>query len=108
MKLVDMVCSMILAPAVSFAGQILTGIDPTKLSPAYSLTNHQHYYFTHGDKDQRILPRHMYFFKKYALKNNINADFWLVEDTFHVEAMLKYPDEYGLRMKNFFEKHLSN
>ena len=95
-------------PAVSFAGKILTGIDPTKLSPAYSLTNHQHYYFTHGDKDQRILPRHFYFFKNYASNNNISSDFWLVKDTYHVDAMLKYPDEYGLRMKKFFEKHLSN
>ena len=57
---------------------------------------------------KRILPRHFYFIKNHALKNNISADFWLVKDTYHVDAMLKYPDEYGSRMKKFFEKHLSN
>ena len=92
--------------AVSFAGRILTGMDPTKLSPVYSLTNQQHYFFTHGKKDKRILPRHFYFFKNYASKNNIKAYFWLVKDTYHVDAMLKYPEEYGLRMKEFFKKYL--
>ena len=42
------------------------------------------------------------------VSKNINSDFWLVKDTYHIDAMLKYPDEYGLRMKKFFEKHLSN
>ena len=46
--------------------------------------------------------------KKYVLSNNIDADFWLVKDAYHVDAMLKYPNEYGLKMKNFFEKYLEN
>ena len=48
------------------------------------------------------------FLKIMHAKNNINADFWLVKDAYHVDAMLKYPEEYGLRMKKFFDKHLSN
>ena len=94
--------------AVSFAGKVLTGIDPRKLSPAYALSKQQHYFFTHGDKDQRILIKHFNFIKQYVLSNNINADFWLVKDAYHVDAMLKYPNEYGLKMKSFFEKHLVN
>ena len=92
--------------AVSFAGKILTGIDPTKLSPVYSLSSNQNYYFTHGDKDQRVLRHHFDFFKNFAQNNNINADFWLVSDSYHVDAMFKYPVEYGRRMKVFFEKNL--
>ena len=38
--------------------------------------------------------------------NNINAEFWLVNDAYHVDAMFKYPDEYSKRMKKFFEKNL--
>ena len=93
-------------PAVSFAGKILTGIDPTKLSPAFSLTQKQNYFFTHGDKDLRVLTHHFKFFKKYSKENNIKADFWLAKNSYHVDAMFKYPNEYGLKMKYFFEKNL--
>ena len=97
----------IFGPALSLAGKLLTGIDVTTLSPVYSLIqNHKHYYFTHGEADERVYVRHFYFFKEHVLSNNINAVFWLVPDTHHVEAMLKHPKEYGLRMKNFFEKYL--
>ena len=92
--------------AVSLVGRILTGIDPTKLSPAYALSKNQSYFFTHGDKDLRVLPHHYYFFKNYAEKNNINAKFWLVENSYHVDAMFKYPNKYGLKMKKFFEDNL--
>ena len=95
-------------PAVSFAGKVLTGIDPTKLSPVYALSKEQHYFFTHVEKDQRILIKHFNFIKQYVLSNNINADFWLVKDAYHVDGMLKYPEEYGYKMKNFFEKYLDN
>ena len=90
------------APAVSFAGRILTGIDPTKLSPAFSLTRNQNYFFTHGDSDTRILPHHFSFFQKYVKENRIKANFWLVKNSYHVDAMFKYPDEYGTKMKLFF------
>ena len=92
--------------AVSFAGKILTGIDPTKLSPALSLSSHQNYYFVHGDKDLRILKHHFDFIKKYAQSHNIKADFWLAKNSYHVDAMFKYPEEYSLKMKNFFEQNL--
>ena len=93
-------------PAVSFAGKILTGIDPTLLSPALKLTKTQSYFFTHGDRDERVLTRHFYYFKDYALKNKINAEFWLVEDSNHVDGMLKYPDEYAEKMELFFNSNL--
>ena len=51
-------------PAVSLAGKILTGIDPTKLSPAFALSKSQHYFFTHGDKDLRVLPHHFELYQK--------------------------------------------
>jgi len=93
-------------PAVSFAGKILTGIDPTKLSPVFSLTRNQSYFFTHGDKDLRIPKHHFDFLIQYANKNNINAEFWLSENSYHVDAMFKYSEIYGLKMKQFFEKNL--
>jgi dipeptidyl aminopeptidase/acylaminoacyl peptidase len=93
-------------PAVSFAGKILTGIDPIKLSPAFSLTKNQNYFFTHGDKDKRVLPHHFSFFQKHVKEKNINGSFWLVKNSYHVDAMFKYPDEYGDRMRIFFEKNL--
>ena len=93
-------------PAVSFAGKILTGIDPTKLSPVFSLSKNQKYFFTHGDKDLRVLPHHFFYFQKYAKENKIKASFWLVKNSYHVDAMFKYPEEYSLKMKDFFEKNL--
>ena len=93
-------------PAVSFFGKLLSGVDPISLHPAKKLTNDQNYFFTHGDKDQRMLVRHYDFFKEYAEVNNIKSDFWLAEDSYHVDSMFKYPDLYALKMKKFFEANL--
>ena len=93
-------------PAVSFFGKILSGVDPADLNPAKKLTNTQNYFFTHGDKDQRMLVRHYYYFKKYAEENSIRSEFWLAENSYHVDGMFKYPDLYGAKMKSFFEDNL--
>ena len=93
--------------AVSIAGRILTGIDPTKLSPAFSLNKNTNYFFTHGKKDQRILPKHFYFLKNYSNENNIKANFWIIPDAYHVDGMFINPEEYGIKMKEFFLKHLN-
>ncbi len=93
-------------PAVSLAGKILTGIDPTSLSPALKLSKNQAYFFTHGDSDTRVLTRHFDYFKEYTSANNINAEFWLVKDSDHLDAMIKYTDEYANKMALFFNKNL--
>ena len=55
----------IFSTALGIAGEILTGIDVTALSPAHLLMqNGQHYYFTHGVSDQRMYVRHFHYFKK--------------------------------------------
>ena len=84
------------------------GIDPSALSPVYKLTSSQSYYFTHRGKDKRIPVHHFEYLQNYANKNNIQASFWLIPDAYHVDAMFKYSEEYGIKMKNFFEKHLIN
>ena len=94
-------------PAVSFFGQLLAGVDPTNLNPVKKLTNKQSYFFTHGDKDKRMLIRHFEFIQAYTIENNINADFWLAENSYHVDAMFKYPEEYAEKMKKFFEENLN-
>ena len=96
----------IFGPAVSLSGRILTGINPSDLSPANKLTSSQSYYFTHGQKDKRIPVHHYEYLLNYANKNNIQASFWLIPDAYHVDAMFKYPDEYGQKMKKFFEANL--
>ncbi len=93
-------------PAVSLAGKILTGIDPTLLSPAIKLSENQSYFFTHGDSDTRVLTKHFEYFKDYSANNNINAEFWLVKDSDHLDGMLKYTDEYANRMELFFNSNL--
>ena len=93
-------------PAVSFFGKLLAGVDPTNLNPVKKLTSTQSYFFTHGDRDQRMLLRHFKFLKAYSIKNNIDANFWLAKNSYHVDAMFKYPDEYSLRMREFFEENL--
>ena len=93
-------------PAVSFAGKTLTGIDPKELSPSAKLSKTQSYYFTHGDSDTRVLTRHFNYFKDYALKNKISADFWLVKESNHLDGMLKYTDEYANKMQEFFNSKL--
>jgi len=97
----------IFGPAVSFTGQRLTGIDPSDLSPAYKLTSSQSYYITHGQKDKRVPAHHFEFFQNYINNNNVDAEFWLIPDAYHVDAMIKYPDEYSEKMKQFFEENLN-
>ena len=93
-------------PAVSLAGKILTGIDPSLLSPALKLSKTQSYFFTHGDSDKRVLTRHYDYFMDFALANNIKAEFWLVEDSDHLDGMLKYTNEYADKMEIFFNLNL--
>ena len=93
-------------PAVSLAGKILTGIDPTLLSPALKLSKTQSYFFTHGDSDKRVLTKHFDYFQEFSLKNKINSEFWLVKDSGHLDGMLKYTDEYSDKMERFFNSNL--
>ena len=93
-------------PAVSFFGKLLSGVNPVNLNPAKKLTSYQNYFFTHGDNDQRMLVRHYYYYQKYAEENNIKSDFWLAENSYHVDGMFKYPDLYAFKMKKFFEENL--
>ncbi len=93
-------------PAVSLAGRILTGIDPNGLSPAKKLSNKQFYFFTHGGSDTRVLKKHFNYFKEYSNKNSINAEFWLIENAYHIDSMFKYPDIYSDKMEEFFNKVL--
>ena len=93
-------------PVVSLAGKILTGINPTLLSPALKLSETQSYYFTHGDSDTRVLTRHFKYFKRYSAQNKIDAEFWLVKDSDHLDGMLKYPEEYSNKMEKFFNSKL--
>jgi len=94
--------------AVSMAGELLADIDPSDLNPVYALNNYQHYFFTHGEKDQRIYASHFDFIKNYTKAKGFNAEYWLVPDAGHVDSMLMYTEEYGNRMKTFFEKNLGN
>ena len=98
----------IFGPAVRIIGRLITGIDPTSLNPAYALTKHQNYYFTHGEEDQRMYVSHFNFIKNYATINGIKAEYWPIPKAGHVDALLMYPKEYGSRMKTFFEKHLGS
>jgi hypothetical protein len=95
-------------PIVSIAGKLLTGINPANLNPTYVLSNHQNYFFTHGERDKRIYVKHFNFIKNYSITNKINAEFWLVPNAGHVDAMLMKPEVYGSKMKAFFEKNLVN
>ena len=97
----------IFGPAVSLGGKILTGIDPTDLNPTKKLNHLQNYFFTHGDKDLRILVHHFEYFKSFSKQQNIKSSFWLVPDAYHVDAMFKYPEEYANKMKEFFEANLN-
>ncbi len=93
-------------PAVSFFGKLLSGVDPINLNPVKKLTNTQSYFFTHGERDERMLVRHYDFFKKYTEENNIKSYFWLAQDSFHVDSMFKFPEIYAKKMKIFFEENL--
>ena len=39
------------------------------------------------------------------MKHNIRAEYWLVNDAGHVDAIFIDPEKYGRRMKAFFEKN---
>ena len=93
-------------PSVSLAGKILTGIDPTTLSPAFKLSKNQFYFFTHGDNDTRVLTKHFDYFKTFSSASNIKAEFWLAKNSNHVDAMLKYPTEYANKMEKFYNSIL--
>ena len=93
-------------PVVSFVGQRLSGVDPSDLNPVKKLSNDQSYFFTHGDKDERMFVSHFEYFKSFTKKNNIKASFWLAEDSYHVDAMFKYPEIYADKMQKFFIENL--
>jgi len=93
-------------PVVSLAGKILTGINPALLSPALKLSETQSYFFTHGDSDTRVLTRHFKYFEEYSAQNKIDAEFWLVKDSDHLDGMLKYTEEYSNKMEKFFNSKL--
>jgi len=93
-------------PAVSFFGKLLSGVDPADLNPVNKLTTKQSYFFTHGDKDQRMYLKHYEYFKKFTKQYNIKSDFWLAKNSYHVDGMFKYPDLYAEKMKKFFEDNL--
>ena len=98
----------IFGPVVSLFGQFLSGVDPSELNPAYALKKYQNYYFTHGENDKRVYASHFSFLKNYATNNNISAEYWLVPNAGHVDAVLMFPEEYGQKMYNFFKKNLGN
>ena len=41
------------------------------------------------------------------IENNIKANFWIIPDAYHVDGMFINPEEYGIKMKEFFLKHLN-
>ena len=94
-------------PAVSLAGKVLTGLDPSNLSPSKKLLPSTSYFFTHGDRDTRVLTRHFHYFQNFVQENNLDAEFWLAPDSDHLDSMLKYTNEYGERMKYFFNSKLN-
>ena len=53
-----------------------------------------------------MLVRHYYYFKKYVEENSIKSEFWLAENSYHVDSMFKYPELYAQKMKNFFLDNL--
>ena len=53
-----------------------------------------------------MLVRHFHYFEKYTEENNIKSEFWLAENSYHVDGMFKYPDLYAAKMKDFFETNL--
>ncbi|PPR45049.1 MAG: hypothetical protein CFH18_00883 [Alphaproteobacteria bacterium MarineAlpha5_Bin8] len=98
--------SNIFSFSVSLAGKLLTGIDPADLNPTYAISNHQNYFFTHGENDERIYLHHFLFIKDYAERNNINAEFWMIPEAGHVDSIFILTEEYGYKMKKFFLKNL--
>ena len=53
-----------------------------------------------------MFVRHYEYFKSFTKKNNIKASFWLAEDSYHVDAMFKYPEIYADKMQKFFIENL--
>ena len=98
--------SNIFSFSVSLAGKLLTGIDPADLNPTYAISNHQKYFFTHGENDERIYLHHFLFIKDYVERNNINAEFWMIPEAGHVDSIFILTEEYGYKMKEFFSKNL--
>ena len=39
--------------------------------------------------------------EKLSSENNIKADFWLAKNSYHVDGMFKYPEEYSKKMYKF-------
>ena len=67
-------------------------------------------FFERNENKNKLLKNYQQgvfeFFQNFISKNNIEADFWLIPDAYHVDAMLKYPNEYSQKMKQFFEENL--
>ena len=49
---------------------------------------------------------HFHFIRNYSNTKKINGQYWLVKDAGHMDAILMYPEKYGINMKTFFETYL--
>ena len=92
--------------------------DITKNSVGYKIANKGYIVPKSTDKDfiptirkiikkeniELLLPKDKV--SEFTSNNNINAQFWLAKDSNHVDAMLKYPNEYADKMELFFNANL--
>lgn len=83
-----------------------TSPDTIKTTAAISTENERHIFLTHGKKDQRIPFIHAEKFTSTAQDKNVEIETWFIDDTEHLEAILKYPYLYRKNLKEFFNESL--
>ena len=95
---------------VEWIGKIILGISPNTIPPTAAITDdpQRFMFLTHGKNDTRIPFFHAETFLTAAKAKHAQIDYWFVDDSAHLEAMLLYPRLYQQKMLHFFKSHLAN
>jgi dipeptidyl aminopeptidase/acylaminoacyl peptidase len=97
-----------LAPAAILMGKVVSGENLIEHNPVEALLSAgtRPVWVVHSAADTRIAIHHSYDLQAAAQQVGINATFWFIDGVGHVRAPGVYPEEFQLRLGEFFRTHL--
>lgn len=97
-----------LAYGAIIMARLTTGDNLLKHNPSDAIRRHLNrpIFIVHGTADERINIHHTRDLAALAKQTVANVTVWLAPDAKHAQAVLKYPQEYGRRLVNFFRQKL--
>ena len=98
-----------LAPAGIISARAIAGVDLLEHSPKDAVLNagDRPMFIIHGVNDERVNVHHARDLEALAQETGANLTVWYVEDAKHVQSIFVQPEEYELKIADFFRRTLS-